>query len=162
VTTPEPSGRDDPGPGPPSVDESELSERVYEWYQRASQLHAAGRPAQAAELLARALAVEPNASCLRDALARAQFDAEQFLGARTSFSAIVAIDPVNDYALFGLGLSESRLGDFASAADHLALAVAMRPDDSRYLTALEQALATLRSRAAPMCPPSQSLLGEEG
>jgi Tetratricopeptide repeat. len=55
-------------------------------------------------------------------------------------------NPSEDYALFGLGLSLSRLGEFEAAVEHLALAVAMRPDNKHYTNALRHARATLEAR----------------
>ena len=51
------------------------------------------------------------------------------------------IDPVNDYAHFGLGLCLLRQGDRLGARRHLKLAVAMRPDQPDYRNALERAVA---------------------
>ena len=48
------------------------------------------------------------------------------------------IEPVNDYAHFGLGLCLMRRGDRVGARRHLKLAVAMRPDQADYRAALER------------------------
>jgi Flp pilus assembly protein TadD len=45
------------------------------------------------------------------------------------FERAVELDPVNDYAHFGLGLSLLRVGDRGGARRHLKLAVAMQPRD---------------------------------
>ena len=51
---------------------------------------------------------------------------------RDEFALAVEIDPVNDYAHFGLGRALTRLGDLPAARRHLKLAVVMRPlDDYR-------------------------------
>ena len=52
------------------------------------------------------------------------------------FERAVEIDPVNDYAHFGLGLCLLRRGDRIGARRHLKLAVAMRPDQPDYRAAL--------------------------
>ena len=52
------------------------------------------------------------------------------------FERAVEIDPVNDYAHFGLGLCLLRRGDRLGARRHLKLAVAMRPDQPDYRDAL--------------------------
>lgn len=126
--------------------EAEPAGGVYEWYTRGVELLAAGSAAAALQLLTRAAAAEPASRSIREALARAQFGARRFGEAADSFRSIVHEDPAEDYALFGLGLSLSRLGRFEDAVEHLALAVAMRPDNKDYAHALRQARATLESR----------------
>jgi Flp pilus assembly protein TadD len=105
---------------------------VYEWYQRGLQLLASGDPAAAATLLARASETEPESRSLLEALARAQFDAGRHRAAIDSFMRLIAIDPADDYAHFGLGLAASRVGDLDLAVVHLALAVALRPEREHY------------------------------
>jgi Flp pilus assembly protein TadD len=114
---------------------------VYDWYRRGMQLLAARSPAAAAAVLTHAVRAEPESRSAREALARAQFNAGDFAAARDNFAMIVAASPTDDYALFGLGLATSRLGEQARAAEHLALAVAMRPDNKHYATALRHARA---------------------
>jgi Flp pilus assembly protein TadD len=58
--------------------------------------------------------------------------------AEREFAAAVEIDPVNDYAHFGLGLCRLRSGDRTGARAHLRLAVAMRPEPE-YREALDRA-----------------------
>jgi hypothetical protein len=53
-----------------------------------------------------------------------------------AFTALVAVSPTDDYAHFGLGLAASRAGELPLAAEHLALAVAMRPELGHYARAL--------------------------
>ncbi len=55
---------------------------------------------------------------------------------REEFERAVEIEPVNDYAHFGLGLCLMRRGDRIGARRHLKLAVAMRPDQQDYRAAL--------------------------
>jgi tetratricopeptide (TPR) repeat protein len=109
---------------------------VYEWYQRGLQLLANGDPAAAAQLLARAAEAEPGSRSVREALARAQYDAGRYHDAIASFAELIAVNPTDDYAQFGLGLAASRAGELKLAAEHLALAVAMRPDLGHYARAL--------------------------
>ena len=101
----------------------------------------ARNPAAAAAVLEHAVRAEPGSRSVREALARAQFDSGRFQSARDNFAAIVADSPTDDYAHFGLGLAAARLGDFDDAAEHLALAAAMRPDNKHYATALRNARA---------------------
>ncbi|MBX6769257.1 MAG: tetratricopeptide repeat protein [Actinomadura rubrobrunea] len=105
-----------------------------------------GSAAAAVQLLARAADAEPTSRSIREALARAQFGARRYGDAADSFRWIVEADPAEDYALFGLGLSLSRLGDFEGAVEYLALAAAMRPDNRDYANALRHARATLAAR----------------
>jgi Flp pilus assembly protein TadD len=120
---------------------------VYGWYRQGRDLLESGDAAAAAQVLRRAVAAEPATPSLREALARAEFDAGWYASAKDNFRLLAEVEPDNDYALFGLGLAESRLGDFVPAAEHLALAVAMRPDLPHYAAALQHARATLRARA---------------
>jgi Flp pilus assembly protein TadD len=105
-----------------------------------------GSPAAAAQLLARAADAEPRSRTVREALARAQFDAGRYAEAADSFRQIVEASPADDYAHFGLGLALSRSGEHSAAAEYLALAAAMRPDDKNYTDALRQVRATLKAR----------------
>jgi Flp pilus assembly protein TadD len=109
---------------------------VYEWYQRGVQLLADGHPAAAATLLARASDVEPGSRSILEALGRAQYDAGRYAESMAAFTALVAVSPTDDYAHFGLGLAASRAGELPLAAEHLALAVAMRPELGNYARAL--------------------------
>jgi len=109
---------------------------VYEWYQRGIQLLRSSHPAAAATLLARAAAAEPGSRSILEALARAQYDAGRYEEAVVSFTALTALSPTDDYAHFGLGLAASKAGELRLAAEHLALAVAMRPDVGHYARAL--------------------------
>ncbi|NAZ81804.1 tetratricopeptide repeat protein [Kineococcus sp. R8] len=120
--------------------------------QRGLALLAAGDAAQAATLLVRAYGEEPASTGLLEALARAQYDSGDVAAAVTSFRRLVQERPDADYAHFGLGLSLSRLGDFGPAAEHLALACAMRPDRPEYADRLRQVRATLAARQTPGSP----------
>ena len=109
---------------------------VYEWYQRGLQLLADGHPDAAAMLLTRAAESERGSRSVLEALARAQYDAGRYQEAMASFTELIALSPTDDYAQFGLGLAASRAGELQLAAEHLALAVAMRPDLGHYARAL--------------------------
>ena len=93
-------------------------------------------PEAAATILARAAEAEPGSRSLLEALARAQYDAGRFGEAMGTFRELITRNPTDDYAQFGLGLAASRAGDLELAAEHLALAVAMRPDLGHYSRAL--------------------------
>ena len=121
---------------------------VHDWYRRGMDLLGRGSPAAAAQVLQRASAAEPGSRSIREALARAQFDAGRYAEAADNFRVIVEASPSDDYAHFGLGLALARRGDHAAAAEYLALASAMRPDAAHYSDALRSVRATLRARAA--------------
>jgi tetratricopeptide (TPR) repeat protein len=128
-------------PEPPAGD-------AYEWFRRGSALLEAGNPAAAAELLSWAVVEEPGARSIREAFARALFDAHRFDQAAEEFAVLVHLAPDDDYAQFGLGLALWRLRRFPEAADHLAMATVMRPDRTEYAAALRQVRATLAAREA--------------
>jgi tetratricopeptide (TPR) repeat protein len=119
---------------------------VHAWYLRGMDLLGRGSPAAAAQVLQRASAAEPQSRSVREALARAQFDAGRYAEAADNFRMIVDASPSDDYANFGLGLALSRMGDHGAAAEYLALAAAMRPDSAHYTEALRSVRATLRAR----------------
>jgi Flp pilus assembly protein TadD len=100
---------------------------AYEAFQEGSQLLAGSNPHAAAVALERARDLEPDKGSIREALGRAYFSSGRFADAGVEFERAIELDPVNDYAHFGLGLSRLRVGDTLGARRHLKLAVAMRP-----------------------------------
>jgi Flp pilus assembly protein TadD len=98
-----------------------------------------GHPHQAAMFLSRARLMEPDKASIREALGRALFMSGRMAWARREFTKTVQIDPVNDYAHFGLALACERTGQRSRAIAHLKLAIAMRPGVTHY----EHALARL-------------------
>ena len=109
-------------------------------FQEGTQLLASSNPHAAATVLERARNLEPDQGSIREALARAYYSSGRIPAARAEFERAVEIDPVNDYAHFGLGLCLLRQGDRLGARRHLKLAVAMRPDHADYRDALARAL----------------------
>lgn len=89
--------------------------------------------------LSRARIMEPEKGSIREALGRALYMSGRTAWARREFAKAVAIDPVNDYAHFGLALACERTGQRTRAIAHLKLAIAMRPGIGHY----ERALARL-------------------
>jgi tetratricopeptide (TPR) repeat protein len=129
---------------------------AYSWYRRGLDLLSRGSAAAAAQLLERAAEAEPGSRSVLEALGRAQFDAGRYTAAADSFRQIVEASPSDDYAHFGLGLALARDGNPAAAAEHLALAAAMRPELPHYTDALRGVRATLRAQAdleSPAPPP---------
>ncbi|WP_371500149.1 tetratricopeptide repeat protein [Kitasatospora sp. NBC_00374] len=136
---------DVPAPGEPGGD-------VYDWFRRGVRLLEERHPAAAVQLLARAAQSEPQSLSIREALARAQFDAGSYRAALENFRTVALADPSDDYAQFGWGVAAARLGDFEGSVEHLALAVAMRPENAHYRSALRQSRATLAARAGAYGP----------
>ena len=122
---------------------------TYDLYRRGLDLLDKGSAAAAAQLLERASAAEPESRSILEALGRAQFGTKHYEAAAGCFRRIVEASPTDDYAQFGLGLALSRSGDHHAAAEHLALAAAMRPDLRHYTEALRSVRATLRARKLP-------------
>jgi len=83
-------------------------------------------------VLERARALEPEQGSVREALGRAYFRTGRVDDAAGEFAKAVELDPVNDYAHFGLGLCLGRAGDDRGARRHLRLATVMRPDNADY------------------------------
>ncbi|PPK90870.1 tetratricopeptide repeat protein [Kineococcus xinjiangensis] len=135
-------GADGAGAGLPSGS-------AYDWMQRGTELLKRGDAAAAVTLLRHAHSAEPASAAVLELLARAQYDSGDFAGAVDSFGSLVRRRPDADYAHFGLGLSLSRLGRFALAVEHLAMAHAMAPQRAEYADRLRQVRATLAARQTP-------------
>jgi Flp pilus assembly protein TadD len=115
-------------------------ESAYEAFQEGTRLLESENPHAAVVALERARDLEPDKASVRETLARAYFRTGRFPAACEEFARTVEIDPVNDYAHFGLGLCLLRQGDRLGARRHLKLAVAMRPDQADYRNALSRAV----------------------
>jgi len=115
-------------------------EFAYDAYQEGTRLLESENPHAAVVALERARDLEPDKASVRETLARAYFRSGRFPAARDEFARAVEMDPVNDYAHFGLGLCLLRQGDRLGARRHLKLAVAMRPDQADYRSALSRAV----------------------
>jgi Flp pilus assembly protein TadD len=117
------------------------SGEAYERFQEGSRLLDSGNTHAAVVALERARDLEPDKGSIREALARAYFRTQRVDAARAEFEKVLELDPVNDYAHFGLGLCLLRSGDRAGARAHLKMATIMRPDLEAYQNALRQASA---------------------
>src|SRR5687768_6245035 len=106
--------------------------------ERAREFLRTGHPHQAAMLLGEAKLIEPEKGSIREALGRALYLSGRAPRARREFAKAVQLDPVNDYAHFGLALSCARTGQRTRAIAHLKLAIAMRPAAEEYRAALER------------------------
>ena len=118
------------------VREELAMQSAYDAFQEGNRLLASQNPHAAVIPLERARDLEPDKGSVRETLARAYFRTGRFTQASEEFERAVEIDPVNDYAHFGLGLCLMRRGDHVGARRHLKLAVAMRPDQQDYRAAL--------------------------
>ncbi len=109
---------------------------AYESFRDGRDLLASGHPHAAVVALERARDLEPEKASVRETLARAYYRSARFQAAADEFAIAVDLDPVNDYAHFGLGLALRRVGDLERARRHLRIATAMRPDNTDYREAL--------------------------
>jgi Flp pilus assembly protein TadD len=112
---------------------------AYVAFQEGTRLLDTGNAHAAAVALERARSLEPAKGSIRETLARAYFRSGRFAAAEDEFRAALDLDPVNDYAHFGVGLCRLRSGDRVTARRHLRLATAMRPENDDYRAALARA-----------------------
>lgn len=119
----------------------EADGEAYVRFQEGSRLLDSGNAHAAVVALERARELEPEKGSIREALARAYFRSQQVDAARAEFEKVLELDPVNDYAHFGLGMCLLRKGDRAGARGHLKMATIMRPEEEAYQDALRQASA---------------------
>ncbi|TMK84971.1 MAG: tetratricopeptide repeat protein [Actinobacteria bacterium] len=125
--------------GPTAGDsEDQPATRAYDLLERAREFLRGGHPHQAAMLLGEAKLLEPEKGSIRETLGRALYLSGRTARARREFAKAVQIDPVNDYAHFGLALSCARTGQRTRAIAHLKLAIAMRPGVEAYRDALDR------------------------
>jgi tetratricopeptide (TPR) repeat protein len=113
---------------------------AYDAFREGSRLLATENPHAAVVALERARDLEPNQGSVRETLGRAYYRAGRLAEARDEFARAIEIDPVNDYAHYGLGLCLRRQGDRLGARRHLKLAVSMRPEHAEYQAALARTI----------------------
>jgi Flp pilus assembly protein TadD len=135
--------RADDGPGSSTGPEGhpDGSAEAYARFQEGSRLLDSGNSHAAVVALERARELEPEKGSVREALARAYYRSQRVDAARAEFEKVLELDPVNDYAHFGLGMCLLRAGDRAGARGHLKIATIMRPDEEAYQDALRRASA---------------------
>lgn len=112
---------------------------AYVAYQEGTRLLTDGNVHAAVIALERARLLEPSKSSVREALARAYYRSARFADSEREFRAALDLEPVNDYAHYGVGLCRLRAGDRTGARAHLRLATVMRPDNPDYTNALADA-----------------------
>jgi Flp pilus assembly protein TadD len=114
---------------------------AYARFQEGSRLLESGNAHAAVVALERARELEPEKGSIREALARAYYRSQRVDAARAEFEKVLELDPVNDYAHFGLGMCLLRSGDRHGARGHLKMATIMRPGEEAYQDALRRASA---------------------
>jgi tetratricopeptide (TPR) repeat protein len=112
---------------------------AYDLFLRGSRLLADHHAAAAAVVLERCLAQEPGKASILEALGRAYYEQGDHARAAQRFEAIVDANPLADYAHFGLGLAQIRLGKAAAARQHLRMAAFLKPENDDYRRALRLA-----------------------
>lgn len=115
---------------------------AYDAYRDGRELLSSGNPHAAVVALERARTLEPDKASVRETLARAYYRSGRHDAAAAEFAIAVELDPVNDYAHFGLGLALIRTRDLTGARRHLRIAAAMRPDRDEYRRALADLVGT--------------------
>jgi Flp pilus assembly protein TadD len=136
-----PRAGDGPGSSTGPEGSSDGPGEAYSRFQEGSRLLDSGNTHAAVVALERARDLEPEKGSIREALARAYFRSQRLEAARAEFEKVLELDPVNDYAHFGLGMCLLRKGDRAAARGHLKMATIMRPEEEAYRDALRQASA---------------------
>lgn len=116
-----------------------IDAEAYDLYRRGTELLADHHAHQAATVLERVSALEPERGSVREALGRAYYDSGRPEAAREQFAKALELDPANDYAHFCLALCLLRAGEVKVAIGHLRLALAMRPEVDDYRHALARA-----------------------
>ena len=119
-------------------DPADDRENAYDLLQRGQALLERRHFAQAAIVLERADRLEPGKGSILEALGRAYFNSGQAERARSTFEALLEVDPSSHYGHYALGQSLKRLGRRAEAGTHLRLAVALSPNSTLYRDALER------------------------
>ena len=89
-------------------------------------------------MLERAARAEPGKGSILEPLGRAYHHSGQFELARTTFEALLEVDPSAHWAHFALAESLRKLGRLAEARTHLRLARALSPTSELYRRALER------------------------
>lgn len=117
--------------------------QAYELFRRGCRFLEQRHPGQAVLLLSKAVALEPEKTSIREALGRAQYALGRFEDAAETFAEVTVRAPANDYAHFGSARSLLAAGRAAEAVAQGRLAVAMRPGNPEYESALAACLDAL-------------------
>lgn len=123
---------------PRDAAETDDHEGAYALLQRGLDLLRRRHFAQAAIVLERADRSEPGRGSILEALGRAYYNSGQHERSRTTFEALLEVDPSAHYAHYALGQSLKQLGRAREARTHLRLAVALHPDSPLYRGALQR------------------------
>jgi tetratricopeptide (TPR) repeat protein len=135
-------------PEQPIPDETEPADResAYALLRRGQDLLRRRHHAQAAIVLERAARSEPGKGSILEALGRAYHNSGQYEPARSTFEALVDLDPSGHWAHYALAQSLRKLSRRQEARTHLRLAVALDPASDLYRRALERLEATRPER----------------
>jgi Flp pilus assembly protein TadD len=117
-------------------DRAEDRESAYALLQRGQGLLRSRHHAQAAIVLERAARLEPGKGSILEPLGRAYQHSGQFERARSTFEALLEVDPSAHWAHFALAAALRKLGRSPEARTHLRLAIALSPASVLYRTAL--------------------------
>lgn len=101
------------------------AEEVYEAFERARLFFDAGRPADAATMLAQVVASAPESTAALELSARALFASAQLGRARAALEELVERRPDDGWARLALGRTLQRQGLPDEAARHLRVAAAL-------------------------------------
>jgi tetratricopeptide (TPR) repeat protein len=113
-------------------------ESAYALLQRGLELLHRRHFAQAAIVLERADRTEPGRGSILEALGRAYYNSGQHERSRSTFVALLEVDPSAHYAHYALGQSLKQLGRPSEGRTHLRLAVALSPGSPLYRGALQR------------------------
>lgn len=112
---------------------------AYAAFQKGTRLLEGNNAHAAVIALEEARSLEPEKGSIREALARAYYQSGRFDAAEAEFLAALDLEPVNDYAHYGVGVCRLRAGDRTGARGHLRQATVMRPENPDYRAALHAA-----------------------
>lgn len=116
---------------------------LFESYRRAEKLIASRRPLDALQALVPVLESQPNDVSVQLLAGRAYLNSAQLQRAEEAFARVVALDPADHYARFGLGKTLHRQGRLNEAHAQLRMAAAMDPRPE-----YQEALGEVRARMA--------------
>jgi Flp pilus assembly protein TadD len=119
------------------------SDGLFESFRRAEMLIASRRPLDALQALVPVLESQPNDVSVQLLAGRAYLNSAQLQRAEEAFARVVALDPADHYARFGLGKALHRQGRLNEAHAQLRMAAAMDPRPE-----YQEALGEVRARMA--------------
>lgn len=125
---------------------------AYQLFQRGLAALAAGRADEAIVPLERAKRLEPESSSIKEALGKTYFKLHFYDRAIEEFSAILDVEPLDDYAHFCIGRCYDKIGDILGARRHYKLALSLKPSRDVYRNTLNSFLLRTVDDAAGLPP----------